>query len=119
MVVRSTLVRVALVLIGIALLGAGWLAWIEEEKVGSGTDFSTMPGAMPGSVIVFETDEQDPSKQTRVFDGPIQEANRYMDERRAEGKSFIIPGLLLVLGGMLVTLGFVPWRRRHTAERKA
>jgi hypothetical protein len=100
----STFVRVALVLVGIVLLGAGWLAWIQEEKIGSGTNFLvavTQGNRMDGSAIVYDVDEE-AGTRTKVFEGSPEEAQEYTAARGAEGKSFVTPGRLFALGGVLL-----------------
>lgn len=116
----STLVRIVLALIGTVLLGVGWLAWIQEEKVGSGTNFViavTQGNKVEGSAVVYDIDEQGGTR-TKVFEGSPEEAQEYTAARVAEGKSFVIPGLLLALGGVLLLVA-VLYRRSPNVTNRA
>jgi hypothetical protein len=113
----SRLVRIVLVLAGIVLLGAGWLAWMTEDEFGSGTDFSIKSIGTRGDVIVYETNEQTGTR-TEVFEGSPEDAREYMKKRRAEGRSFVTPGLLLALGGVLLVAG-VLYRRKTAVPSSA
>lgn len=115
----STLVRIVLALVSIVLLGAGWLAWIQEEKVGSGANLLvavTQGNGMDARAIVYDTDEQ-AGTRTIVFEGTPEEAQEYAAARVAEGKSFVIPGLLLALGGVLLLVAVLYRRKPNVTSR--
>jgi hypothetical protein len=87
---------------------------------GSGTDFFVKTEG-DDSVVVYDVNEEREQARTKVFQGTMQEAAAYIERRRAEGESFLIPGLVIVAGvgsllssALLVVMGGSASRR---AER--
>jgi hypothetical protein len=92
--------RIGLLLIGLVVLYGGALLWSLEES-GHGLDF-TLKGR-----FVYETGVDRP-----VFEGSRQEADDYMERRRAAvGRDFVLPGLIIVLGVALLIASFLPWQK--------
>jgi hypothetical protein len=102
--------RVSLLLLGLIVLFMGAVAWSAENTYGHGLDF-TLKGR-----FVYETGVDHP-----VFEGSRQEADDYMERRRASGeRDFLMPGSIIVLGLVLLIVAFVPWQKvlsrgHHTA----
>lgn len=106
---RSWKARILLVLVGLAVVIAGWLSWSFEQEYGSGTNFG-LKIKPDKTVVVYDVDEQ-PGTKSPVFEGSSQDAEAYMEQRRAEGESFVIPGLVVALGVVLFVVGLLPFRR--------
>lgn len=102
--------RIVLVVLGLVVAVGGVFAWTVEDEYGSGLDFSTRP--RDGQTAVFEAE----SGEEPVFVGPREEAFDYMERRRAEGESFVLPGAIIAVGAVLVIVG--AFARRRT-ERSA
>jgi hypothetical protein len=96
------------VLVGLAVGLVGLFAWSFEQEYGSGTNFAIEN--RDGTLVVYDVDEQ-AGTESPVFEGPAQEAHAYIERRRAEGESFVIPGLIVALGAVLVVAGLLPFRR--------
>jgi hypothetical protein len=93
--------RIGLLVLGLIVLFAGLAAWSIEDTYGHGLDFSLRGGN------VYEAGVQDP-----VFEGSPQEARDYMERRRAAvERNFVVPGLIVALGVVLVIAAFLPWQR--------
>jgi hypothetical protein len=106
---RSWKARVVLVLLSLVVAFVGYVAWSIEDEYGSGTNFAVEHPQDGTTVIVYDVDEQ--NGQTKVFEGSMQEAEAYMEQRRAEGESFVVPGLILALGAVLLIVALLPSRR--------
>ncbi len=100
-------------LVGLVVALVGWFAWSIEQEYGSGTNFylEMKPGHM---VVVYDVDEQ-AGTRSPVFEGSSQDAEAYMERRRAEGESFVIPGLIIAFGVVLVVVGLLPLQRMREA----
>jgi hypothetical protein len=93
--------RLGLLVLGLIVLFAGLAAWSIEDTYGHGLDF-TLRGRN-----VYEAGVDDP-----VFEGSPQEARDYMERRRAAvERNFVVPGLIVALGVVLVIAAFLPWQR--------
>jgi hypothetical protein len=97
--VRSWKIRILLLLVGLAVGLVGLFAWSFEQEYGSGANFGLE--SRDGTVVVYDVDEQ-AGTESPVFQGSAQQAQAYMERRRAEGESFVIPGLIVALGAVLV-----------------
>jgi hypothetical protein len=104
--------RILLVTVGLVIAFVGYVAWAIEAEYGSGTNFR-VESQPDGTQIVYDVDEQ-AQTSTPVLEGSKQEASAYMERRRAEGESFIVPGLVIALGGVLALVGFLPFRKGGT-----
>jgi len=107
---HSAAARIALALVGVVLLVSSFVGWAIENEYGSGTNFA-IEGQGQGNVIVFDIDEQ-AGTRARVFEGSTEEAQAYIEQRQAEGKSFLFPGSLLALGGVLLLVAVLYPRKR-------
>ncbi len=99
------------VLGGLAVL-VGLGAWSLESEYGSGLNFSV---ESDGTVHrVFEVDEQAPNPEDRLtvaFEGTEEEATAYIEQRRTEGTSLVIPGLIIGVGVLAVIAASFPIRK--------
>lgn len=103
---RSKSARIALMSVGALVLLFAYVAWAVEREYGSDTNFE-LETDETGTTIVYDVDEQ-AGTRTVVFEGSIEEAQAYVDDRREQGKSFVVPGSLLALGAALLLLGLRP-----------
>jgi hypothetical protein len=95
----SRFVRIGLIVLGLVAALGGLVAWSIEDEYGSGLDYSLIPRG--GSTFVYE--EQ--AGQEPVFVGSRVEAFEYMDQKRAAGESFVLPGAIIATGAILVIVG--------------
>lgn len=79
----------------------------------------SVPGRMvlgvAGMVRVFEVDEgsigpEGDPRAVPVFEGTGEEAREYTAQRRAEGTNHLAPGLVIVVGCLIVVAALVPRR---------
>ena len=111
----SRTARVAVGVLGglVVLVGLG--VWSLETEYGSGLNFST---ESDGTVHrVFEVNEQAPEPEDRftaVFEGTEEEASAYIEQRRAEGRNLVIPGLIIGVGALIVIAALLPNRETRT-----
>jgi hypothetical protein len=98
---------VPIVLIGVGLLAVlgGMFAWTIEDEYGPGVDFSTRP--RDGQTAVYETQ----AGEEPIFVGSRGEAFEYMEQRRAAGESFVLPGAIIATGVIVVIVGAFAGRR--------
>ena len=101
----SRTVRIALIVLGLLAVLGGVFAWTVEDEYGSGLDFSTRP--TDGQTAVYEAQ----AGEEPVFVGSRDEAFEYMEERRAEGRSFVLPGAIIAAGAIVVIVGAFAGRR--------
>lgn len=106
----SRTARIGLIALGIVVVFVGIVAWSIEDTYGHGLDFSTRPA--DGQVAVYEAS----AGEEPVFSGSPEEAFEYMDERRATGKSFVVPALIIAAGAILVIVGAIAGRWAERAE---
>jgi len=95
--------RTGLVLLGILVLLTGLFLWVMESEYGADLNFS----------IVYEdqtaTVYEESAGQVAQFDSN-EEAVAYTDERRAEATNYLLPGLVISAGAVLVVVGLAPFR---------
>jgi hypothetical protein len=91
--------RTALIVGGLVAALAGLFAWTIEDQYGSGLDFSLRP--RDGQTAVYEA---------QAGSEPVSE---YMEQRRAAGESFVVPGAIIAAGAILVIVGAFAGRRTH------
>ena len=103
----SRSVRIMLIVLGLVVALGGLFAWTIEDVSGSGLDFSTRPS--DGQTAVYEAQ----AGEAPVFVGSRDEAFEYMERRRAEGESFVLPGAVIAAGAILVIVGAIAGRRRQ------
>lgn len=101
--------KVMLVILGLLVVFGGWVAWSIEDVYGSGTNFLVQT-SQDGSVIVYE-DVDGQGTDEVVFEGSEKEAQAYIEQRRAEGKSFVVPSVVIAVGALLVVGALVAPRR--------
>jgi len=63
--------------------------------------------AQDGTETVYEVAD---ASQTKVFVGSHRAAVAYTEGRRAEGESFVVPGLIIAAGALLVVFALIPKR---------
>jgi hypothetical protein len=95
----SRTVRIVLIVAGLVAVLGGVFAWTIEDEYGSGLDFSTRP--RNGQTAVYETQ----TGEEPVFVGPRDEAFEYMEQRRSAGESFVLPGVIVAAGAIVVIAG--------------
>ena len=88
------------------------VAWSWEDEYGSGLNF-VVERAQDGTETVYEVAD---SSQTKVFVGSHRAAVAYTEGRRAEGESFVVPGLIIAAGALLVVFALIP-KRGHAHRR--
>lgn len=107
--VLSTRYRVLIAVLGLLVAFVGLVAWSIEGEYGSDTNF-VVETHHNRPAIVYDVDEQQGTR-TPVFEGSKQEALAYIERRRSEGENFLLPGLIIAAGAMLVVLALVPLGR--------
>lgn len=114
---RLSRAHVAVGVLGVLVVLVGLGVWSLESEYGSGLNFSVVS---EGTVHrVLEVDEQAPEPEDRftvVFEGTEEEASAYIEQRRAEGANFVIPGLIIGVGALLVIAALIPSRRTTPIE---
>lgn len=105
----SRAARVAVGVLGglVVLVGLG--LWILESEYGSESNFSTESDGAVHRVI--EVDEQAPEPEDRfavVFEGTEEEALAYIEQRRAEERNLVIPGLIIGVGAVIIIAALIP-----------
>jgi hypothetical protein len=87
-------------------LDVWWLfVWTVEDQYGSRLDFTLK--LRDGQTYVYESQ----TGSEPVFVGSRDEANEYMEQRRAAGESFVVPGAIIAAGAILVIVGVLAGRR--------
>jgi hypothetical protein len=109
---RSWIVRILLVLLGLFVVLVGFVVWAVEDEYGSGTNF-LVEHREDGHAIVYAVDE--PGGQAPVFEGTTSQAQAYVEQQQAGGKNFLVPGLIIAAGAILVVAA-VLWPRRRRRE---
>ena len=108
----SRAARIAVGVLGGLVLLAGLGVWSLESEYGSGLNFST---ESDGTVHrVLEVDEQAPESEDRlsvVFEGSEEEALAYIERRRAEETNFVIPGVIIGVGALIVVGALIAIRK--------
>jgi hypothetical protein len=99
--------RIELIVLGLVVVLGGLFAWTVENEYGSGLDFSLRP--RDGQTAVYEAQ----AGSEPVFVGSRDEASEYMEQRRAAGESFVVPGAIIAAGAILVIVGAFAGRRTH------
>jgi hypothetical protein len=106
----SRFVRIVLIVLGLVAVLGGMAAWAIEDEYGSGLNYSLVP--RDDRTYVYE--EQ--AGEEPVFVGSRDEAFEYMEQRRAAGESFVLPGAIIAAGAILVIVGaFAGRRTKRTA----
>ena len=94
--------RVALGVLGLVVVLVGLLTWSLESEYGSGLNFS-MSNTAGGEWVVSEIDEHAGTSEV-VFTGSQEEASAYTDQRRSDGVSLLLPGLMIGAGALMVVI---------------
>lgn len=102
--------RIVLIVLGVIAVLGGVFAWTIEDEIGSGLDFSTRP--RDGQTAVYEAQ----AGEEPVFVGSRDEAFEYMEQRRAAGESFVLPGAIIAVGAILVVVGAFAGRRTKRTD---
>jgi hypothetical protein len=105
----SPLGRAGIVLGGLVTLSVGLGAWAMEDRDGSGLDFS-FERASRRVWSVYEEDEQGDvvRRGHPVFEGSPREAAEYVDRRQAAGENYLMSGVIIGGGAVLILLGSFP-----------
>ena len=103
-------VRIGLIVLGLVTALAGLFAWTIEDEYGSGLDFTLKP--RDGRTYVYEAQ----TGSEPVFVGSRDEVNVYMEQRRAAGESFVVPGAIIAVGAILVIVGVLARRMTKRTE---
>jgi hypothetical protein len=98
-------VRIVLIVVGLVAVLGGVFAWTIEDESGSGLDFSTRPE--DGQTAVYQAQ----AGEEPVFVGSRDEAFEYMEQRRAAGESFALPGAIIAAGAIVLVVGAFAGRR--------
>lgn len=93
---------------------AGLFAWSIEDEYGSGLNYMVEQG--PETWTVYEVSEGESAGRRVVFEGPPEEAQAYMERERAARESFVVPGLIIAAGALLLVIGLLPIRRRRQQQ---
>ena len=101
----SRFARIGLIVLGLVGVLGGLVAWSIEDSYGSGLDYSLMP--REGRTYVYEEE----TGEEPVFVGSREEAFEYMEQKRASGESFVLPGAIIATGAILVIVGAFAGRR--------
>ena len=95
--------RVGLVLVGFLVLLTGLFLWSVESEYGADLNYTIV--IEDGTATVFEESAGEVSR----FDSN-DEAVAYTEQKRAEGVSYLLPGLVIASGIAVVVLGLVGFR---------
>jgi hypothetical protein len=95
----SRFFRIGLIVLGLVAVLGGLVAWSIEDEYGSGLDYSLMP--RDGSTYVYE----EHAGEEPVFVGSRDEVFEYMEQQRAAGESFVLPGAIIVAGAIVAIVG--------------
>ncbi len=107
---RST--RITMAILGVLTILAGSAAWSFETEYG-GDGPGEIEHLADGTERVYDINDQqvdDEGHQLRtlVFEGTPQEVEAYVEERRSEGRSYLIPGLMIAVGAVLLVGAVFP-----------
>ena len=103
-------VRIGLIVLGLVAILGGVFAWTIEDQYGSGLDFTLKP--RDGQTYVYEAQ----TGSEPVFVGSRDEADEYMEQRRAAGESFVVPGAVIAAGAIVVIVGALVGRMTKRTE---
>lgn len=104
--------RITLGILGVLVTVAGLAGWsLETEYGGRG------PGEMEmlpdGTVKVYDIDDQHVDAEGHqlrilVFEGTQEEADAWAEQRRSEGRSYLVPALIIAGGAAMLTGAVFP-----------
>ena len=87
-------------------------------QYGSGLNFTVEQDVLGSVSRVYEEDEQDDAgDRDPVFEGSAREAQEYIERRRAAGESFLVGGVVITVGAVLVILGSFPFRGKDGSSK--
>jgi len=97
----------------------GLAAWSLETEYGSGSNWATESSG--GTTRLYAVDEQNPDAEghpgtSLVLEGTQQEVDAYIANYEAEGRNYLVSGLLIGVGGLLLVSAVLPFRRREENE---
>lgn len=100
----SKRVRIALAVSGVLVLLLGLALWSTEAEYGSGLNYTIVVEGETATVF------EETAGEVAQFDSN-EAAVAYTEEKRAEGASYLIPGLVIAAGAALIVVGLVSVRR--------
>lgn len=107
---RST--RITLGMVGVLAVVVGMGAWsLETEYGGDGPgEIEHLADGTERAYDINEREVDDDGHQLRtlVFEGTPEEVEAYVEQRRSEGRSYVIPGLIIGLGVVLILAAVFP-----------
>lgn len=86
----------------VALVGVVIVGW-EHSEYGPGLDFSLTYDTAAGHAVVYEVDETESGGEVK-FEGTMEEAQAYMDNRRRDARDYK-PGIVTIAAGVVLGLG--------------
>jgi hypothetical protein len=109
--------RIALVVVGLAILLVGWVSAISAEYASRSNSTMESHG---GTAVVYAVDEQVQDSeghplQVPVFEGTEEEALAYADEQLNDPDLFL-PNALMVVGVLLIVVALIPIRKTKHGE---
>jgi hypothetical protein len=107
---RST--RITLAILGVLTVLVGTAVWSFETEYGGDGPGETEHLA-DGTERAYDINEQEVDDEghqlrTLVFEGTPAEVEAYIEQRRSEGRSYLISGLIIGLGVILVIGAVLP-----------
>ncbi len=111
----SVVMRIILAILGLIALFAGVAAWSLETEYGGDSTVGSMEFLSDGTVRVYDVDEQvtdaegHPEK-TLVFEGTQEEADAWVAQHQDQGRNYLIPAVIILLGVVLVGSALFPSR---------
>jgi hypothetical protein len=112
---RSTPKRIGIIVVGLIIGLVGLAAWSLEQDAGGGWNAGYIepgPGDMY-SVHEFDENYQGGTEEPAtfvVFTGTADEARAYVDSR-SQAKNFVVPGVIIAVGVILVIVALIPSRK--------
>lgn len=110
----SVVMRVVLGILGLIALLVGVAAWGLETEYGGGSTVGSMEFLPDSTVRVYNVDERvtdvEGPAQVLVFEGTQEEADAWVAQQEGQGRNYLIPALIILLGVVLVGAAMVPSR---------
>jgi hypothetical protein len=117
----SVVMRIILGILGVLALLIGLAAWSFENEYGGEGAGAEMEMLADGTVGVYDVDEQSTDGEGHpgrvlVFEGTQEEVDAWVAEQQSQGRNYLIPGLIIAVGVVLVVGAvFPPFGPRRTA----
>jgi hypothetical protein len=115
---RST--RITLGVLGVLTVLVGTAAWSFETEYG-GNGPGEIQHLADGTERVYDVSEQEVDDhghpvRTLVFEGTPAEVEAYIEQRRSEGRNYLIPSLIVAVGAVLIIGALLPAVGSRTTE---